>query len=200
MENNKNRFSDKSDDYAKYRPSYPMQILQFLKDYNFSNKSIIADIGTGTLTKIFTENGNNVYAVEPNDNMRGKANSLLNMHKNYFSINGTAEDTTLENNSIDFIVVGTAFHWFDISKALNEFKRILIKAGVLVLLWNDIKYDTAFMKEYHMIKRKFSNNSKKDIRNDLTDEEIQHLYLSEFKKITLENNQELTLEELVGRF
>ena len=41
MENNKNRFSGKSDDYAKYRPRYPIQILQILKDYNFSNKSVI---------------------------------------------------------------------------------------------------------------------------------------------------------------
>ena len=81
MKNNKNRFSDKSDDYAKYRPNYPIQIVQVLKYYSFSNKSIIADIGSGTgiLTKIFIENGNNVYAVEPNDNMRDKADSLLNV-------------------------------------------------------------------------------------------------------------------------
>jgi len=202
MEDNTNRFSDKSENYAKYRPGYPVRILQFLKDYNFCDKSIIADIGSGTgiLTKIFLENGNNVYAVEPNEKMREKANSLLNKFKNYFPINGTAENTTLPNNSVDFIVVGTAFHWFDATRALNEFRRILIENGVLVLIWNDRKTDTLFLTEYETILKTFSKEYQGGTRRNISDDVIEKYFRKDFKKITLENNQEFSFDELIGRF
>ncbi len=133
MNDNINKFSDKAENYAKYRLGYSNEILVYLNEYNFSNNSIVADIGSGTgkLAKIFLDNGNIVYAVEPNDNMRNMADLSLNVFKNFISVNGSAENTTLQNNSIDFIVVGQAFHWFDALVALNEFKRILKKTVCL---------------------------------------------------------------------
>jgi ubiquinone/menaquinone biosynthesis C-methylase UbiE len=64
---------------------------------------------------------------------------------------GSAENTSLQSNSIDFVVVGQAFHWFDAPQALNEFKRILKKDGVFVLIWYNRKTDTPFLKEYENV-------------------------------------------------
>jgi ubiquinone/menaquinone biosynthesis C-methylase UbiE len=201
MNDNINKFTGKADNYAKYRIGYSNEILKYLNNYNFNNNSIVADIGSGTgkLTKIFLENGNIVYAVEPNDNMRNTANSLLNGYKNFISINGSAENTTLQNEIIDFVVVGQAFHWFDAPKALNEFKRILKQNGVLVLIWYNRKTDTLFLNEYDNILKNIPAY-KGSIHRIFPDEEIEKFYLKDYKKITLESNRELTFNELLGGF
>jgi ubiquinone/menaquinone biosynthesis C-methylase UbiE len=202
MNDSINKFSDKAKDYAKYRLDYSVEILQFLNDYNFCINSVIADVGSGTgkLTKIFLENGNTVYAVEPNDNMRNMANSLLNGFKNFISINGSAENTTLQSGIIDFVVVGQAFHWFDAPKALNEFKRILKKNGLLVLIWYSRKTDTPFWNEYENILKSNISDYKGNIHRNYSDEIIEDFLLMDYKKIKFENNRELTFTELLGSF
>jgi len=202
MKDSAERFSDRADNYAKYRPDYPTKIIEYLNEYNFSKHSIVADVGSGTgkLTEIFLKNGNNVYAVEPNVKMRDMADSLLGKYKNYISINGTAENTTLENNCIDFIVVGQAFHWFDAIKALSEFKRILKNNGVLVLIWNDRKTDTDFSIEYENILNKYSKNYKESTHRNISDEAIEKYFVKDFKKYMIENNQKFNFTELLGRF
>jgi ubiquinone/menaquinone biosynthesis C-methylase UbiE len=144
------------------------------------------------------DNGNIVYAVEPNDNMRNIANSSLGLFKNFISINGSAENTTLQSNIIDFVVVGQAFHWFDAPKAINEFKRILKKDGVLALIWYNRKTDTPFLKEYDRI---LQNNPAYNIHKSKFSHGIcENLYSKDYKKIIIDNNQELTFVELMGRF
>jgi ubiquinone/menaquinone biosynthesis C-methylase UbiE len=201
MNDNVNKFTDKAENYAKYRLNYPNEILNYFNDYNFSNDSIIADIGSGTgkLSKIFLENGNIVYAVEPNDNMRNMAYTLLNRFKNHISIKGTAEITTLQSGIIDFIVVGQAFHWFDAIKALNEFKRILKNNGVLVLIWYSRKLDTPFFNEYDNILKNFPDYKGSDHRNT-SDEIIEKYFVEKYKKIIFDYNRELTFTELLGSF
>jgi ubiquinone/menaquinone biosynthesis C-methylase UbiE len=200
MNDNINKFSDKAENYAKYRLEYSNEILKCFSEYNFSKNSIIADIGSGTgkLTKIFLDNDNIVYAVEPNDNMRKMANLSLNIFKNFISINGSAENTTLQSSIIDF-VVGQAFHWFDTQKALNEFRRVLKKNGVLILIWYNRKTDTPFLKEYDSI---LQNNPayKGSIHKIFSDDVIESFYSKDYKKIILENNREITFVELVGSF
>jgi ubiquinone/menaquinone biosynthesis C-methylase UbiE len=201
MNDNINKFTDKAENYAKYRLDYPKEILEYFNDYNLSNDSIIADIGSGTgkLSKIFLENGNTVYAVEPNDNMRNMAYSLLKGFKNFISINGSAEKTTLQNEIIDFVVVGQAFHWFDPIITLNEFKRILKNNGVLVLIWYNRKTDTPFFDEYDNVLKIFPNYKGSDHR-DTSDEIIGGYYKKDYKKIILEYNRKLTFTELLGSF
>lgn len=96
--NPKSRFSSRVQNYAKYRPSYPNEILDFLHEVvGFSKNSIVADIGSGTgiCTKVFLKNGNIVYAVEPNENMRQAAENALAAYKNFHSIDGSSESTKL---------------------------------------------------------------------------------------------------------
>jgi ubiquinone/menaquinone biosynthesis C-methylase UbiE len=201
MNDNLSKFSDKAENYAKYRLNYPVEILNYFKEFNFNDKSIIADIGSGTgkLSKIFLENGNIVYAIEPNDDMRNMADSLFNGFKNYVSINGSAEKTTLQSRIIDFVVVGQAFHWFDAPKALEEIKRVLKNNGVLALIWYNRKTDTPFYCEYDKMLRKFPDYKGDDHRHT-SDEIIEKYYSKDYKKITMENNHELTFTELLGSF
>lgn len=134
------RYSSKTDDYAKYRPNFPNEIVEFLYSNDFINSnSIIADIGSGTgrFTRLLLEKGNKVYGVERNDEMRAKAEQLLSQYSNFISIRGSAEETVLTDNTIDLITAAQAFHWFNKEKCLSEFKRIIKKNGKVLILWDD---------------------------------------------------------------
>ncbi len=111
------RFSSRVEDYVKYRPSYPKAILALLRrDCGLTPASAIADIGSGTglSSKLFLANGNRVYGVEPNPEMREAAERLLAKYPRFTSVAATAEATTLPDVSADFVVAGQAFHWFDV--------------------------------------------------------------------------------------
>jgi len=132
------RFSNRAATYDQFRPSYPLELLDYLRDaWGVKGEMVVADVGSGTglLTRLFLENGNVTYAVEPNGEMRAVADRLLGDYANYVSVGGSAEKTTLPTNSIDLITAGTAFHWFD-DDARAEFQRILQPDGVLALIWN----------------------------------------------------------------
>jgi ubiquinone/menaquinone biosynthesis C-methylase UbiE len=160
--NSTTRFSDRVDNYIKYRPGYPAEIIDYLKTQNILKAdSIIADIGSGTgiSTEMFLKNSNTVHGVEPNKEMREAAERLLIGYKNFSSINGTAEETTLPIESIDIITAGQAFHWFDIPKAKNEFKRILKHGGFVVLIWNEKQLDSSpFMNAYEEMLLEFGTD------------------------------------------
>src|SRR5689334_12851092 len=134
------RFSNRVDQYVKYRPSYPKEIIPFLeKNVGLKSSFVIADIGSGTgiSSKLFLGNGNKVFAVEPNNDMRKKAEELLQRCDLFISINGTAEETTLADASVDMIVAGQAFHWFDAAKTKIEFRRISKPHTHCILIWNE---------------------------------------------------------------
>ena len=136
---NETKFNGMGNIYAKYRPSYPQEFIEFIYSHVGVNiNSVIADIGSGTgiLTKQLLEKGNRVFAVEPNSDMRTEAENNLNSFDNYISVNGTAENTNLEDRSIDFITVAQAFHWFNRRAFKTECERILKKDGKVILVWN----------------------------------------------------------------
>src|SRR6266550_532278 len=158
--NSVKRFSSRVENYAKYRPGYPPGVLEILKsDCGLTGESVIADIGSGTglLSEVFLKNGNTVLGIEPNELMRGKAESLLCSFDRFRSVAGTAENTTLSDRSIDFITAGQAFHWFDRKVAKREFARILKPNGWVVLIWNARRLDsTAFLRKYEALLLRYS--------------------------------------------
>ena len=128
--NNKERFTNKVGNYLKYRPSYPQEFIDYLvSEVGLSRSSVAADIGAGTgiLTRLLADKVKTIYAVEPNLKMRTACENYCDMVENFVAIDGSAEDTTLANNSVDFISVAQAFHWFDRTKTKLEFQRILKK-------------------------------------------------------------------------
>lgn len=162
--NSKKRFSSRVEKYVKYRPSYPPEIIEFLKKKKiYSLSSVIADIGSGTgiLSELFLKEGNFVYGVEPNIDMRNAGEKLLRKYSNFLSIDGSAESTTLDSNIIDIITVGQAFHWFNLEKAKLEFLRILKPKGWVILIWNRRrKHTNEFLKEYEKFLLKYGTDYK----------------------------------------
>ncbi|HEY4309923.1 MAG TPA: class I SAM-dependent methyltransferase [Pirellulales bacterium] len=149
------RFSTRVENYVRYRPGYPAKVLRILsEETGFSSAAVVADIGAGTgiSTKLFLDHGNTVFAVEPNDAMRTAAESLLGTEPQFHSIAGTAEQTTLADRSVDYVVAGQAFHWFDVAGARCECQRILRSGGWAVLMWNTRKTDTTpFLRSYEKL-------------------------------------------------
>ncbi len=136
---NTEKFSGKASIYEKYRPEYPAAFIDYLYgSAGFSQASTIADVGAGTgiLTRQLLEKGSRVFGVEPNNDMRKTAETKLAGFNNFYSVNGTAENTRLDGQSFDFVTVAQAFHWFDALAFKKECMRILKPGGLVVLVWN----------------------------------------------------------------
>ncbi len=136
----KNRFSSRVADYLRYRPHYPVGVLELLREHSgLSPAHAIADIGSGTgfLAELFLKNGNVVFGVEPNKEMREAGEEYLAAYPRFTSINASAEATTLSAASIDFVAAGQAFHWFAPEATRREFVRILRPDGWVAIVWND---------------------------------------------------------------
>lgn len=150
--NNTTRFSNRVEDYVKYRPGYPSEIVTYLVNkWGLNADKHIADIGAGTgiSAELFLKAGYKVTAVEPNKEMRDKSLDLLAYYPRFTAINGTAERTTLADKSVDAIIAGQAFHWFNREQSRKEFSRILKEGGLVVLIWNERKTESAFEFAYN---------------------------------------------------
>jgi SAM-dependent methyltransferase len=197
------RFSDRVEYYIKYRPHYPSEIIDYLKSQNvLKDDAIIADIGSGTgiSTEMFLKNGNKVYGVEPNKEMRESAEKLLAGYKYFTSINGTAENTTLTEKSVDMVTAGQAFHWFDIPKAKAEFNRILKPGGYVVLMWNIKQLDTTpFMFAYERMLLEYGTDYV-EVKHENLGEDIFNLFYHKGCRIkTFSNEQVFDFEGVKGR-
>ncbi len=198
------RFSNRVEEYRKHRPSYPDEIISFLKrEHALSKESIVADIGSGTgmLTRLLFDHARLVYGVEPNDAMRSQAKNDFLSKANFISVNGCAENTTLPPASIDLVTAGQAFHWFDREPTYKEFKRILKPNGVLALVWNyrDVKADQV-QREYEAILKTHIKDYKKLNHKTMTDEKIFDFFRTrDVIKISRPNAQLFDMESLKGR-
>jgi len=156
------RFSNRVDNYVKYRPSYPAGVIELLKaECGLGAGTVVADIGSGTgiWSQLLLEQGATVYAVEPNREMRTAAEAQLAHDRHFNSLAATAEDTTLPLHSIDIITASQAFHWFNHSQARVEWERILRPEGWVVLIWNDRRTDgSPFLIAYEQLLRTYSTD------------------------------------------
>src|ERR1039457_7327385 len=111
------RFSDRVENYVSYRPGYPPEVVDLLRaECGLRPSHIVADIasGTGVFTRLLLENGNSVFAVEPNTEMREMGIQQLEGYPRLVSVAGTAEESTLLSASVDFVTAAQAAHWFDL--------------------------------------------------------------------------------------
>jgi SAM-dependent methyltransferase len=165
------RFSDRVENYVRYRPGYPPEVLQALQaECGLASSHVVADIasGTGIWTRLLLENGNRVFGVEPNAEMRVAGERLLAAFPKFTSIAGTAEATTLARQSADFVTAAQAAHWFERERARREFVRILRPEGWLVLLWNERLTDsTPFLRDYEQLLLKYGTDYQ-DVRHERT--------------------------------
>ena len=165
------RFSDRVENYVRYRPGYPPEALRVLQDEcGLEPEHEIADIasGTGIWTRILLENGNRVVGVEPNADMRQAGVRLLAGFPRFTSVAGTAEATTLPDACLDFVTAAQAAHWFRREESRREFVRILRPGGWLVLLWNERVTDgTPFLRDYEQLLLTFGTDYQ-DVRHEKT--------------------------------
>jgi SAM-dependent methyltransferase len=203
MPDPRSRFSSRVENYIKFRPGYPAAVIKLLeRECGLTQHSVIADIGSGTgiLSELFLKHGNKVFCVEPNAEMRLAAERLLNQFGNFASVGAAAEDTGLLANSVDFVVAGQAFHWFDPQKARAEFQRILKPDGWVVLIWNERRLDsTAFLRAYEQLILRWGTDYEK-VRHENTTKNINEFFAPEpFKVSKLDNIQVFDLAGLEGR-
>jgi len=202
--NSTTRFSSRVDDYIKYRPHYPVEILDLLAARcGLTPESVIADVGSGTgiLTKLFLENGNPVIGVEPNREMREAGESYLAEYGRFTSMDGTSEATRLPGQAIDLVVAGQAFHWFDREKTRAEFQRILKDEGWVVLVWNDRRIDTTpFLRDYEGLLQEFGNDYQDINHKNIQDPAVfTAFYGAAPLEASFDNVQRFDFEGLVGR-
>lgn len=153
------RFTDRADNYEKFRPGYPQSLIDYLSEQLHAQQpNVVAELGAGTgilsleLAKLNLE----LYVFEPNKEMRDKAIVSLQDRGNCVISDKKAEDTGLPSASCDMIVCAQAFHWFDTSKAKKEFQRIIKPDGSVAIIWNIRSIENAFGNAYEDFINNFS--------------------------------------------
>jgi len=204
MLDSKERFTSRVSDYVKYRPHYPIEIIKVLQEEcGLASDWHIADIGCGTgiSSELFLQNGNSVYGIEPNKKMREAAELYLKNYPNFITVDASAEETTLDAASVDMVIAGQAFHWFDRSAAKVEFNRILKPDGWIALFWNKRRANgSPFTMAYEDAIEKSSYGYNDATHRKITDEQIAEFYApSEMRKYTNEYYQRFDVEGLIGR-
>jgi SAM-dependent methyltransferase len=197
------RFSDRVENYVRYRPGYPPEALRCLiTECGLTPAHVVADIasGTGIWTRMLLENGNHVFAVEPNSEMRQAGERLLAGFPKFTSVAGTAEATTFADASVDFVTAAQAAHWFDRKRARNEFVRILKPGGWLVLLWNERLVDTTpFLRDYEQLLLTYGTDYE-DVRHERTTDAVNEFFdPAPFQARVFDMRQEFDYAGIEGR-
>lgn len=196
--NPQKRFSGRATEYAKYRPSYPAEaIARIFQGLNEPKTLLVVDIGAGTgiSSRLLADRGASVIAIDPNPEMLQAAMP----HPSIKFERGTAENTNLPDRSVDLITCFQAFHWFEPSSTLKEFRRILKATGRLALVWNDLeRRNDEFTANYSRFIVRFSTQKHERVLRDAAS------FLetsSDFKNVTVGEysyRHELDWEQFLG--
>lgn len=170
------RFSDRVENYVRFRPGYPAQVLDLLEgEAGLRRGARVADLGAGTgiFSALLLARGAEVFAVEPNAAMRAAAKRRLGGEAGFHSLAAPAEATGLPTASMDLTVAAQAFHWFDRRRAREEIHRILRPGGSLALIWNERRIDTSeFLRGYEQMLRDYAPEYGVIDHRDITAEEV----------------------------
>lgn len=199
------RFSTTVQNYIKYRPGYPQELVSFMEEQiGLGRDSKVADIGSGTgkLTEWFVKKGIQTFGVEPNAAMRSAAASLLEGFPAFVSVDGTAENTQLPSQSVDMIVAAQAFHWFDIQKFRAECLRILKPGGWVLLIWNKrVDERSPFMQAYNNFLETYSIDYNEINLRRIDQAEYQLFFGTSFySKAEFDHYQHFDLDGVLGRY
>ena len=204
MNDSTTRFSNRVDNYIRYRPGYPPEVLRVLVDEcGFTAETPVADVGSGTgiLSRVLLEHGSPVFGIEPNAEMRAAAERLLSGNPRFSSIDGTAEATTLPDAAVPLITVAQALHWFEPRRTRAEFARVLQPGGSVAILWNERRLDDSpFQRAYEHLLQTFGTDYAEVRHTNLDLERVRTFFNSDaFKLTVLANRQMFDFEGLTGR-
>ncbi|MBV8283361.1 MAG: class I SAM-dependent methyltransferase [Candidatus Eremiobacteraeota bacterium] len=155
------RFGDRAQAYAAYRPSYPDEAIDAVLEGLGDPAALeIADLGAGTgiSSRLFAERGARVVAVEPNTDMRLAAAD----HPRVDWEAGTADRTGLDDASVDVVVACQAFHWFATPFAMSEMRRIARRRAAMLQYERDER--DPFSKAYGDVVRAHARDDTETMR------------------------------------
>lgn len=197
------RFSDRVENYVRYRPGYPAAVLEVLRaETGLAPGQAVADVGSGTgiSAKLFLDAGHPVHAVEPNAEMRAAAEAMLGGDPRFRSVAGSAEATTLPDGSVDCVVAAQAFHWFDPAAVAPEWRRILRPGGWIVLLWNTRQTDsTPFLRAYEALLREHGTDYTTVNHENVTDDALRIALGDGYARRVVPSEQVFDFDALKGR-
>ena len=197
------RFSSRVDDYIRYRPGYPRQIVPLIeRECGLRPGAPVADIGSGTglSAALFLEAGCEVWGVEPNADMRAAGERLLAGHPRFHSVDGRAEDTGLGAASVNLVLAGQSFHWFDQAAAQAEFRRILRPPGWVALAWNERLVEGRFLEEYEALLHRYGTDYDRIDHRQVGAEAMDRFFgPGHWRLATFPNEQRFNLEGVLGR-
>lgn len=169
---NTNRFDGRGEIYAKARPKYASELFDYMKNkLNIQPGRIFADVGSGTgiFSGQLIDCGYMVYAIEPNDDMRIKAEEKLSVSRNFISIKGSDGNLNIPDGSVDYITVAQAFHWFDAQTFKNECKRVLRAGRKVFIIYNSRKTEADCTRALAQLRHEY-NSEFAGFSNGMNDE------------------------------
>lgn len=198
------RFSDRVDDYVRYRPDYPSALLTWLqREHGVDSGWRVADVGAGTgvSSKMFLDAGYRVTAVEPNAPMRAAAEHWLRSYPTFDTVDGRAGATNLPDGSVDLVAVAQAFHWFDEDATRREFARILRPGGLAAIWWNSRRLTgTRFLEDYEALLLRFGTDYTSVAERYADDARMRAWFGDGFRgSASFDHAQRLDFESLRGR-
>lgn len=197
------RFSNRVENYVKFRPSYPQDVIDHLETAGvLSPDSLVVDVGCGTgiSSRIFLENGYRIIGVEPNAAMRDASIRELAAFPKFELVDGTSTATGLPDASADVVVAAQAFHWFDPQPTRAEFRRILRPGGHIALMWNERQLNTtAFLIDYEQLLLKYADDYTKVRHENIDAASLSDFFSKEYSTASFVTVQEFDLDGLRGR-
>lgn len=196
------RFGNLVEDYDRYRPTYPAEVMCCLtQEAGLTPEVQVADVGSGTgiSSAPFVDLGCTVHGVEPNAPMRAAAERRFVTCPNFHSVDGSAEQTSLPDACVDWVVAAQAFHWFDRRRAQQEFQRILRPGGQVILLFNERLNDaTPFLRDYEDALLKHAIDYTQVNHANLSTEVFDAFY-HHYTRRVFPNEQVMNLDGMMGR-
>lgn len=196
-----NRFDGKGEIYAKARPKYAAELFDYMKNnLKIPEKSVFADVGSGT--GIFSEQllgcGYKVFAVEPNGDMRIKAEERLGGYNGFVSVNGTDGNMNLPDKSVDYVTTAQAFHWLDAKAFKNECRRVLKPGGKVLIIYNFRKKDADCSMALAQLRHKY-NPEFHGFSNGMSDEKCTGFFDGECEIFRADNTLTYDRQGYVNR-
>jgi len=127
-----NSFGAAASTYERARPTYPEDAVDWLLPAG-TPRVVDLGAGTGKLTRLIAARGLEVTAVDPSASMLERLRHAL---PGVAAMQGSAEQLPIDDNSVDAVLVGQAWHWVDVPRASAEAARVLKPGGRLGLVWN----------------------------------------------------------------
>ena len=127
----KDNFSKQAGIYAKYRPSYPQSLFDFiLKNVRQRQSAWDCATGNGQSAKVLARYFDHVFATDISQKQIDKADQVTNI---YYSVQ-PAEKTNFADNAFDLVTISQALHWFATEEFYTEVKRVS-KPGAIIAAW-----------------------------------------------------------------